>query len=87
MALGDFPSNSHAIVMAKPLIRPVTTSPELVAAVVRILYREGAREVVVGDMSALLRRSTLKNIKKCGIRQAAERAGARVVAIEDSGWI
>ena len=66
---------------------PVTTSPELVAAVVRILYQEGAREVVVGDMSALLRRSTLKNMKKCGIRQAAERAGARVVAFEDSGWI
>jgi uncharacterized protein (DUF362 family) len=66
---------------------PVTTSPELVAAVVRILYKEGAREVVVGDMSALLRRSTLKNMKKCGIRQAAEQAGARVVAFEDSGWI
>src|SRR6185369_9155954 len=32
---------------------PTTTSPELVATVVRILYQEGAREVVVGDMSAL----------------------------------
>lgn len=66
---------------------PVTTSPEVVAAVVRLLYREGAREVVVGDMSALLSRATLKNMKSCGIRQAAEAAGAKVVAFEDSGWI
>ena len=66
---------------------PATTSPELVAAVVRILLKEGAREVVVGDMSALLSRATLKNMKKCGIRDAAERAGARVVAFEDSKWI
>lgn len=66
---------------------PTTTSPDLVAAVVRLLYRQGAREVVVGDMSALLTRATLKNMKKCGIRQAAEGAGARVVAFEDYGWI
>lgn len=66
---------------------PTTTNPEVVAAVVRLLYREGAREVVVGDMSALLSRSTLRNMKKCGIRQAAEGAGARVVAFEDFGWI
>ena len=66
---------------------PTTTSPAVVAAVVRLLYREGAHEVVVGDMSALLTRATLKNMKKCGIRQAAEGAGARVVAFEDYGWI
>jgi uncharacterized protein (DUF362 family) len=66
---------------------PTTTSPELVAAAVRLLYREGAREVVVGDMSALLYRATLKNMRKCGILQAAEKAGARVVAFEDAGWI
>jgi len=66
---------------------PTTTSPEVVAAVVRLLYREGAREVLVGDMSALLSRATLKNMKKCGIRQAAEGAGARVVAFEDAGWV
>jgi len=52
---------------------PTTTSPELVAAAVRLLYREGAREVVVGDMSALLYRATLKNMRKCGILQAAEK--------------
>lgn len=66
---------------------PVTTSPEVVAAVVRILKKEGAREVLVGDMSALLSRATLKNMTKCGIRQAAEGAGARVVAFEDGRWI
>lgn len=66
---------------------PTTTNPEVVAAVVRLLYREGAREVVVGDMSALLARTTLKNMEKCGIRKAAEGAGARVVAFEDSGWV
>lgn len=66
---------------------PTTTNPEVVAAVVRLLYREGAREVVVGDMSALFSRSTLKNMRMNGIRQAAEGAGARVVAFEDFGWI
>lgn len=79
-------------VLVKPNVvsgspNPVTTNPEVVAAVVRILYREGAREVLVGDMSALLSRTTLKNMKACGIRQAAEGAGARVVAFEDAGWI
>lgn len=66
---------------------PTTTSPEVVAAVVRLLYGEGAREVVVGDMSAMLTRATLKNMRKCGILQAAERAGARPVAFEDARWI
>jgi uncharacterized protein (DUF362 family) len=66
---------------------PTTTSPEVVGAVVRLLYRAGAREVVVGDMSALLRRFTLRNMGKNGIRRAAEEAGAKVVAFEEADWV
>ncbi|MGE4544684.1 MAG: DUF362 domain-containing protein [Pedobacter sp.] len=66
---------------------PTTTSPEVVAAVVRLLYAQGARQVVVGDMSALLSRATLENMQRCGIRQAAEQAGAKVVAFEDFDWV
>lgn len=79
-------------VLVKPNVvsgspNPTTTNPEVVAGVVKILYEEGAREVVVGDMSALLRRFTLRNMGKNGIRRAAEAAGARVVAFEDYGWV
>lgn len=66
---------------------PVTTSPDVVRAVVKVLYEEGAREVVVGDMSAMLVRFTRRNMKKNGILQAAEGAGAKVVAFEDYDWV
>ncbi len=73
------------VVSRKP--HPSTTNPAVVEAMVRILYEAGAGEVVVGDMSALLTLSTLRNMKKNGIAQAAERAGAKVVAFEDHGWV
>lgn len=73
------------VVSSKP--SPTTTSPAVVEAVVRLFYEAGAREVLVGDMSALMTRFTLRNMGKTGIRQAAERAGARVVAFEDYGWV
>jgi len=66
---------------------PTTTNPEVVRAMVKILYEEGARKVYVGDMSAALYLSTISNMDKAGIRKAAEEAGAEVVAFEDHGWV
>ncbi|MBI5887151.1 MAG: DUF362 domain-containing protein [Deltaproteobacteria bacterium] len=66
---------------------PATTNPEVVAAVVKILYEEGASKVYVGDMSAFATLSTKKNMKSSGIMQAAVDNGAEVVVFEDHEWI
>ena len=65
---------------------PATTNPEVVAAVVRLLYKNGAKKVYVGDMSALRTVSTRRNMTKNGILKAAEAAGAEVVIFEDFEW-
>jgi uncharacterized protein (DUF362 family) len=62
---------------------PTTTNPEVVKALVSILYEEGASEVFVGDMSALWKLPTKRNMEKTGIKKAAEEAGAKVVYFED----
>lgn len=66
---------------------PTTTNPEVVGAVVEILYEAGAKKVIVGDMSALLTVSTTRNMKKNGMAHAAQDAGAEVVYFEDEDWI
>lgn len=78
-------------VLVKPNVvsgekNPVTTNPEVVSAVVKILYRNGAKKVYVGDMSALRTVSTRRNMSKNGILKAAEAAGASVVIFEDFEW-
>ncbi len=66
---------------------PATTNPEVVHAVVKLLYEHGAKKVFVGDMSAMMTLSTIRNMKKSGIVKAAEDAGAEVIAFEDHDWI
>jgi uncharacterized protein (DUF362 family) len=73
------------VVSYKP--SPSTTNPEVVRAMVKILYKEGAEKVYVGDMSAALYLTTIRNMEKAGIRKAAEEAGAQVIAFEDHGWV
>ena len=78
-------------VLVKPNVvsgerNPATTNPEVVAAVVRLLYKNGAKKVYVGDMSALRTVSTRRNMTKNGILKAAEAAGAEVVIFEDFEW-
>ncbi|MBI5599660.1 MAG: DUF362 domain-containing protein [Deltaproteobacteria bacterium] len=79
-------------VLVKPNVvsgekNPATTNPEVVAAVVKLLYGRGAKKVYVGDMSALLTLSTVRNMKRNGIFQAAKEAGAEVIVFEDYGWV
>lgn len=67
-------------------VNPTTTNPEVVASVVRLLKKEGASKVYVGDMSALMTLSTRRNMKRCGIARAAEENGAELVVFEDYEW-
>lgn len=79
-------------VLVKPNVvgrhgNPTTTNPAVVAAVVKVLYEAGAGKVFVGDMSALIRGSTKKNMERTGIMQAARDAGAETLFFEDHGWV
>jgi len=79
-------------VLVKPNVvsgepHPTTTNPEVVRATVKLLYEYGAKKVYVGDMSALMTLSTMRNMKRCGIKKAAEDAGAEVVVFEDHDWV
>jgi uncharacterized protein (DUF362 family) len=66
---------------------PSTTSPETLAAVIRLVRQAGAREVIVADSSGMLRFPTRENLAATGIRAAAEAAGATVLALEEEPWV
>lgn len=78
-------------VLVKPNVvsgekNPATTNPKTVSAVVKSLYRYGAKKVYVGDMSALRTISTRRNMSRNGILKAAEASGAEAVIFEDFEW-
>lgn len=66
---------------------PATTNPKVISAVVELFYEQGAKKVVVGDMSALATFSTKRNMKKNGMMKAALDSGAEVVVFEDYDWV
>ncbi len=66
---------------------PSTTSPAVVAAVVRAVRNAGAADVQVADSSGMIRFPTAENLIATGVRQAAESAGASVLALEDHPWV
>lgn len=66
---------------------PSTTSPVVVAAVVQAVRNAGAADVQVADSSGMIRFPTSENFTATGVRQAAESAGARVLALEDHPWV
>jgi hypothetical protein len=75
-------------VLVKPNVvganrNPTTTNPAVVSAVVKALYEEGAGKVFVGDMSALVRGSTKRNMERTGMLAAARDAGAEPIFFED----
>jgi uncharacterized protein (DUF362 family) len=65
---------------------PSTTSSRLVSAVVQLM-REAGGVVTVADSSGMLRFPTSENLSETGVRQAAESAGARVLALEEQAWV
>jgi len=79
-------------VLVKPNVvgqrgNPTTTNPQVVQAVVELLFEAGASRVYVGDMSALIRGPTARNMEQTGIAAAARQAGAELLYFEDHGWV
>ncbi|MGZ3615161.1 MAG: DUF362 domain-containing protein, partial [Thermodesulfobacteriota bacterium] len=66
---------------------PVTTNPKVIQAVAKILFESGARRVLVGDMSALLKLPTAKNMDITFIKLMAEEVEAELVPFEKRGWV
>ncbi|MGH7205337.1 MAG: DUF362 domain-containing protein [Nitrospiraceae bacterium] len=66
---------------------PTTTSPSVIAAVVRAVREAEAADVTVADSSGIIRFPTSENLVTTGVRSAAEAAGASVLALEDEPWI
>ncbi len=66
---------------------PVTTDPKVIRAVAKMLYESGARRVLVGDMSALIKLPTTKNMDITFIKLMAEEVEAELVPFEERGWV
>ncbi len=66
---------------------PTTTDAKVIGAVAKLLYESGARRVLVGDMSALIKLPTRKNMDITFIKLMAEEAEAELVPFEDGGWV
>ncbi len=66
---------------------PSTTNPHVVAAVVRLVREAGAHAVTVADSSGIIRFPSSANLVATGIKQAAESAGASVLALEEEPWV
>jgi len=65
---------------------PASTNPEVVRGMTELLYSAGASQVIVGDMS-FVEYNTFDAMKKSGIKEAAEEAGASTVNFEDGEWV
>jgi uncharacterized protein (DUF362 family) len=66
---------------------PTTTNPRVIRAVAKILYESGARQVLIGDMSAFLKLPTRKNMDITFLRMVAEEVEAELVPFDERGWV
>lgn len=66
---------------------PTITSPAVVKAAAQLVKQSGPSDLIVGDSSGIIRFPTRENLKETGVKQAAEDAGARVLALEDEPWV
>ena len=65
---------------------PASSDPQFVEAVIELLYQHGAGKVIVGE-SSMFRLSTRDTLREAGMLQAAEDAGAEVVAFDEEEWV
>ncbi len=65
---------------------PASSDPRFVKAVIELLYEHGAASVVLGE-SSMFRLSTRETMGQAGMLQAAEEAGAQVVAFDEGDWV
>lgn len=66
---------------------PTTTNPKVIKEVAKVLYESGARRVLIGDMSALFKLPTRKNMDATFIKLIAEDVEAELVPFEERGWV
>jgi uncharacterized protein (DUF362 family) len=66
---------------------PTTTDPRILAAVVEWAREAGARDLSVGDMSAVLKLPTRPNLVDTGIARVTADAGAALLAFDEGDWI
>jgi uncharacterized protein (DUF362 family) len=66
---------------------PTTTNPKVIKAIGKILYESGARRVLIGDMSALWKLPTRKNMEMTFIKMMAEEVDAELIPFEEGGWV
>jgi uncharacterized protein (DUF362 family) len=65
---------------------PASTNPQVVKGITELLYSAGASKVTVGDMSNPNYR-TRDAMRRAGITEAAEEAGASTAYFEDEDWV
>jgi uncharacterized protein (DUF362 family) len=65
---------------------PASSDPQFVKSVIELLYEHGAGKVVLGE-SSMISQSTKETLRKVGILQAAEEAGAEVVIFDEGEWV
>jgi uncharacterized protein (DUF362 family) len=65
---------------------PGSSDPELVGAVIQLLYRHGAGKVLVGDSSTVLR-SSHTILHNLGMYRVVEDAGAELLSFDDGEWV
>jgi uncharacterized protein (DUF362 family) len=65
---------------------PASSDPHFVKAVIELLYEHGAAQVILGE-SSMFRLSTRDTLRQAGMLQAAEEAGAQVVAFDEQEWV
>lgn len=89
-AFGTFFGRGDAVLI-KPNVawdrlpeQAANTNPELVAALVRLAFRSGARSVTVADHACNAASSTFE---RSGVRRAAEGAGARVALLGEKDFV
>jgi len=65
---------------------PGSSDPELVKAVIELLFEHGAAKVVLGE-SSMLSLSTRKVLEETGMTAKAEKAGAELVFFDEGKWV
>lgn len=66
---------------------PASTSPEVLETVIQLLQEQGAREIVVGEMSGPPWFDTAREMRRNGLLDVIERTGARFVDFKDDEWV
>jgi uncharacterized protein (DUF362 family) len=87
-------------VFIKPVVNsgkpyPATTDPIAITAIIRLLRKEGAGRIVVGDLSGIgdvqfhqdqMEGKTRKLMEQTGIAQTTVKEGGEIYCFEEAGW-